>query len=1498
MIELSPAEKEKRIITTLTNYYRDVKALDDFGYFDEAKCFELFACELANIWFKPKKFTNANKDRCTEAIIDLVCDDNKMFIQVSAQKNYLGKIKKTFETNYDDETKKYKYNEIYFIFLKKDISLDSAKSKFPEGFEAKGHVISLNEIFSRMQEDILFTKELYELVEKYFFEVDDYKKIIKNKIKESKTLLEAYDNKIGTFKIERNERIDAFYKSTKNVILVSGGPGVGKTAFVRDCLENKTYIYKRAECFSVNTELSTMLGFNIEDFIKYTSSDVYLVIDSLEAISDVSKNKSLSILISETAKCSRLKIVFTCRTYETRKFLSLFGHNNLDIIELDYPSENEVKELVTIYPILDDVSAKYGKEIFNSLFIVSNILRIKEEAYKKYTSLTNLLVSEIITKNDFKRKKVIFSIISERVRNLSPFVDRSSYTEQNIIDELLSDEIVIELNEYGGIRAKYDIYEDLVFDQIITEKYSSANGDNSKFFGEVEKLGLQCKKRYQLWILTNLASKNEAICSILNDDDVSNEWKEQTLIGLAKSDFLTDYLEYNESFFTDDDYFRLKQLIHITNLYMYGLDSKNNYLKPIGNGRYSILKWIDSNVPELCIFLIDDVLRLLEDYCTSNNINNELVVKMLKIMLNHHLIEPKSLLHNEETIKKIIYLLLYESKYCKDYLIEIINLCQKNIAYGRERYNKRGYEVLINDFIHSSNANSHNVGREITTLALNYWTCGYDKDVASHGWDHDSEILEKWGLGCNGANEGNNRFGTLFLDRYFLSLYLLNDFFNGLESLIEFYNKIALNIVEIKKQNVFEMKFMLSGKEKIFYGNKEFWMMATGGGAVVPQMLIDFFDILEYIIFMFMDSLSDKKKLFFARKIYDAVVNKSNNIILFPLLVDLALKYTGKLECFAIDIFTNPYVLCYDIHRVACYMFGINSKLIGIRSAAIRKTYEPFVTADFRKKAVSNYLLYMQMGKYREQTIGVIDYLYTLIPNNKENAHIYLRIENCDSRKQIVRKVDSGLELITNPTGAAKEMVENYENESKPTNDILLEIKNIEVTVESMSDNNDYLEQAIEKLVGIIGDDPVEFTRGRCLSKCLKIYFSNGLNKSSKLINNYSKLYIDDLKRIVQNQVNYIDKESYASIAFVFNELTDDCKKEFLLLVLELLIKNKSVASNMGLFSVLNGIFKVDIKYQVAFINMLINYVKFIDDLRIKLSKKKIEIDDYNLKEKSYWSKIIFDDVEHDYDILSIINWNLLCSIEEIYFDYSNNFIKNVLNQLLHKYMLERKKRNNAYSDYYDMPRLLYKMIKQDESVIDIYFSYFEDNINHANLLCEAMALLHLDHIVAINNNNISEKKKIRNIIRKIETIVANGEMGKYFYSIMIFKPVDYSINYWEKTINYSTDDIMFIKKYFDKYYSFDAEKAFESFYKLGIKSFGIQGIPILRNIVYSLDKNGIGRNIDLIDYIIRYYYFQMEIEIKHSHAIMNNFIALLERMVEFDSPIAAVILDEFLIHN
>ena len=179
------------IIDYITSYESKIKTSNKNGLFDSARLFELFAIEICKLWFK-QDFYNLNNENINYPHVDLVSKDQKIYVQVSTQRNLANKIKTTLKNINENKSEKIaNIKSVYFFVLNND-SVDkvvdySGDEKIGNiEFKKSEHLITTQDVVKKAASDLEFQKALYELLQKEDSKIVEISNKLLKEIKNSK----------------------------------------------------------------------------------------------------------------------------------------------------------------------------------------------------------------------------------------------------------------------------------------------------------------------------------------------------------------------------------------------------------------------------------------------------------------------------------------------------------------------------------------------------------------------------------------------------------------------------------------------------------------------------------------------------------------------------------------------------------------------------------------------------------------------------------------------------------------------------------------------------------------------------------------------------------------------------------------------------------------------------------------------------------------------------------------------------------------------------------------------------------------------------------------------------------------------------------------------------------------------------------------------------------------------------------------------------------------
>ena len=526
--------------------------------------------------------------------------------------------------------------------------------------------------------------------------------------------------------------------------------------------------------------------------------------------------------------------------------------------------------------------------------------------------------------------------------------------------------------------------------------------------------------------------------------------------------------------------------------------------------------------------------------------------------------------------------------------------------------------------------------KELCTLAEMFWTVNPKEKSHPHFGFYQREKMElshQFGLSDQAESyDYKSSRGSVIMSNFFTSLFGSN-FWTGLRWTIGFVNNAVLAYESKNKDETFSYEFYFVDEEmkRSYLGNSQMWLTGSQEYAI-PMIISDLVYCLKEKLRQFVKNSDhkDEKVIKFFEAVKKEIFEKSNNIALLTIISEIGMEFSKELPGFALDLVSNLDIVLNDLSKLVGSLSGIGNR------------YK--IDGSAKDRNLRSYATLMQIyhGEImRKKCYKTFDYLYSIVPNDKENATHYLQIENMDLRKARIENVDENtVALVPVTTGEAKKVVTENDKRNKPNIDafalvregdaIITEEKmNLKVCLELigkmfMTMNKVLLPSMLEKtLIGLIKKVLLDESLHMAKREEFCIYWINGVRK---LFDNGIFMFeFGDLKVLLDQ----VDKVEDYEIKNQIKRLTLDLIlyrgqngiiKQLASVSKSYLRSNKSLAS-----AVLNTIIKIaedemsHQKFNAGYIKKFRKQEKFefIPNLHPKLRGVDIWIQEAKEKEKT-----------------------------------------------------------------------------------------------------------------------------------------------------------------------------------------------------------------------------------------------------------------------------------------
>ena len=1589
---LNSNERMGFIIEYMSSYDEKIKMANKNGLFDAAKMFELFAIEVCNVWFG-QKFSNLNDETATYPYVDLISENRELLVQVSTVQDVPTKIKTTLEKIRDSKDKKCSDLKNIVFFVLSNNSIDKVREYSGDNqigsisFTIKDNLITTNDIITKAQNDLNFQKKLYKVLKDEYENFNINIRKFKGALELSNSGLKNIEGLInGEYEIDRNEFLEKITKDNERYISIQGGAGSGKSVLCKKYVENeKLVLYARAERFLEESHIDDIWGCCIQDVLEcINGKKLIFFIDALEFIADCAETKFelLQYLYDMAAEYQNVYIVTSCRTSDKNAFIKLETNFSIKIYEVGDITEDELALLMKQYPIIHKMYKTNSyvdllKSPFYINLIVSNSMDIDnigdENSLREYIWKNIICLEEKSRMYGILSNKVIETvekIVFERARKFMLGIHKDDI-DRDIMHALLSEGVIAQQGDY--IRLKYDIFEDIFFEHYFDKAFDLCKGKYKTFYDEIENLGRCVYRRYQIWISNKMfiqVNRDKFLYSLTFSDEIPQSWKRQTEIGIVKSRFCDNYFEEQGSeileqgmlfdFVKNINLFAFEgELLHIRQ------ESPQMKLSPIGNGRPCIIRLLkNEEIYKKNIIGRDDIVKLCLDYAKQED--KVAVIASDACAMMEYYVEYSL----QESEQENYYKIIDEISSCLEALYRM--------ADNSEEWLKKFFNTLINNYINGNRKSMRKsedimewtlknaypalvagLASELCSIADILWLRGkvdaekfdfYRADRLSKGFEYG--LSEK-------AEHYNYLYRTVYENAFLWNLFRLN-FKVGFHWAIQFINRVILEYATNNPEYVIKIKVKISESNAIkeYWGNGNMWLAGIRDHNV-PTLIGDVIFCLKEAIISSLDICKKNQEftVAFANYVKETIYSKSNNIVLLTIIESIGMHFENELPGYALDLATSIELVHWDTTRYMLYKKNPTKELLErqiLKTMGIPELKDRYELDKKCDLSIQEYVSHTQIyfdSMVQDKCYGILDYLYSIIKNDAENAQDYLQIQKMDMRGAKATKItDNIIMLEPQISGEAEKIVLRQEEFNKPKQRLNAAIKKCNDNMVSGQIDLPSTLDAIKVILELMKDTDMAFQYENLLILLIASAINHQELENEKR-EKFCTIWINGIEKLFSNG-NFL--ADIALMPVLLNQLENDVaigiKNKIKKIVLDCLMYKgqHGVIDEMAKYvkrylanhetlaqAVFNTIIKLS-EDQMEHQKYNANYLKvskkdkefiFNPNMQPKLSgiDRYIKDDDgncYTSREEEIIDRYLLQEESLEIDVFDMSNYDIstICYVANCGLNFTNESFRMVIHEILlcvidiWKYT---KRNYNAHEifDVYQEHEIIelfqWKMIQtQDDAkmAIDILFEEIDftkfttDTIEFyqdifGNFLCEFF-----DSYVDSKRRNIC-KKKILYIEKKVNDIDEEYVRIQLYKSLML-SVTRYCTGDWSKIkTNYSYVDKQFLNKQFTKYGKYHIKELLRTIYQMHMDELLPEILISIRNSFQNAKsevnkfKKSIREQEAIVQLIILKSFITYSDKIKQDQELIEAYEDILEILINLNYEQAAVILDEFRIH-
>lgn len=743
-------------------------------------------------------------------------------------------------------------------------------------------------------------------------------------------ILEPLKNTIGEVRLSRpgvNENIH-LSNTNHSITIVTGIPGVGKSAQVKDLLQHgptssSAFVF-RADQFGephiANVFSNQGIDISIHEIFSCISliKDKVIYLDGLEKLLEADPQCAFKQLMGVLVEYPNIKLIASSRKYAVDLIVQKFGldKEKTGIVEIPTLTDEELGIVSSKYPQLNGVlSNQKIRPLLQSpkyLDFAVKALQKSEDDYSKIkladfkNRLWNILVVDEGNEGNglpIKRENAFMEIATMRAKQMKLFI-QPEQSDAEAVMALVKDEILIK----EQLNRRYAPAHDILEDWALTRHISSIYEDSSnleEFFGKIGKEPA-IRRAFRLWLEELLIDEGEKVVyfvrEVVDNQVIEHYWVDEVLTAIFRSEDSKSFYDGYEKDLLKEDAKLLVKALHIIRTCCKESDDKSNLLLPIGSGWRETLLFIEKNIGELegirfniVSFLIDWHYRLLFQFA---EIRQDELMAAKSISL-HYVREIESGMEvwqgrNIERKREDLLVILFDlAASAKDEIKELIERSLSNVE-DKSWQLRSFYESIIKKCL--SGVGNRRLIKElpelITETAWKEWKL---RPIEPPEPDSIRAMIGDEGLNndkCWGVEYKSNFSPSGIYKTPLYNLLWLHPL-KGLEFFVQFINYSVDFYVSAKcryKHQIEEIEFELpDGTNKSIWGAWELWA-AYRGLSVTHYLLESLLMSFEKFLIQTAEKNTEisRENLKF---IFDYVYKNTNNVAPLAVLSSITIAY-------------------------------------------------------------------------------------------------------------------------------------------------------------------------------------------------------------------------------------------------------------------------------------------------------------------------------------------------------------------------------------------------------------------------------------------------------------------------------------------------------------------------------------------------------------------------------------------------------------------------------
>ena len=796
--------------------------------------------------------------------------------------------------------------------------------------------------------DLSHTQSAYNSLQKL---VDDGNLIVK-----------PFKSTIRNYHINRDSTRLKIKKSLNDysITFITGNPGVGKSAIVKELLENEFIdsipIIFKADQFN-KSNLAQVFGdiqiaHNLQELFSTISllQKKVIIIDSAEKLLEGEPDSAFKQLLAIVNETTDLKLLITSRSYAVNIIKQKYGiqSEKLNLIEIPTLSDLELDHIAKEYTELSNLFLnKEIKEILRSpKYLEYGLLAISQENFKtteislkefKEKLWSQIIENATVVKNGLsrKREKAFNHIAISRALSMQLFFEPTEdFNDFEAIEVLQNDNVISKNGLKYEFAPSHDILEDWALIRYIESIQKKLLQGESLF----EKLSNQpaIRRAFRLWIEDLIINNPEEVIGLINETfnnkSIETYWTDEILTAVFRAENCEIFfIEFKEILLQDNAVF-LNRCILIARTtcreYSFGNNNSNDILFPIGSIWQELLNFIAIHLEEISI-IRNSVIQLLFDWeykilfqqakCSSKEIvaAMSIVSNFIKEIESNDEYWYKSF--GKDNWKELIYLFFYFLPHNK---VETESLLIRSYTRKKEEesWELNAFYKEVIDIVLGAIRNQKvvdNFPDLVIKIANKKWKNSQKKGTIKIRKSLFDFPVSKERDECWGVKKDYLHFFPAGVYKTFTYTLLVYEPIKAINYIVNFTNYITKSYADSEyseKDNLEEIDITLNdGSKNVQYGNSFLWC-AYRGITVTNHLLESILMSLEkYLLELAILELEVDKKLF--QYIINYCIKNSNSVSITSVIVSVFIAHPKSFGKTILPILKTRKFYEFDVER-------------------------------------------------------------------------------------------------------------------------------------------------------------------------------------------------------------------------------------------------------------------------------------------------------------------------------------------------------------------------------------------------------------------------------------------------------------------------------------------------------------------------------------------------------------------------------------------------------